>query len=87
MSDYTPTTDDVRDLVKHLGIEWSMDAADFDRWKAANDAAVLREAADFLDEFTGEDGTLYREFDDGSGENLSPADALRSKAAEKEGTA
>lgn len=47
MSEYTPTTEDVRAACSRY-----MSSEDFDRWLAAHDAEVLREAATALGEST-----------------------------------
>ena len=61
--DYTPTTDVVRDAVtfprRRLGEPRDMTGAAFDRWLAAHDrevrVATLREAADRIETFDGND--------------------------------
>lgn len=46
MSDYTPTTEEIRERWMNFdGGPDVSDAAEFDRWLAAHDAEVLRKAA------------------------------------------
>ena len=58
MTDYTPTTEQVRNGWIDNGTHEERDGAEFDRWLAAHDAQVaakaLRDAADALDALTPE---------------------------------
>ena len=92
MSDYTPTTDEVRDAYVDTG--WAADGSlsdprdpdEFDRWLAAHDAEVraqaLREAADELD-LPGSTATGYYASEQDSGYRDAERDAkqwLRARA-------